>query len=325
MRRVGQYKRKVNKGIRWLYKGSYLGIRYGSGAIYLSKQEAKKAERAKIDELDRKKRNSSTDISLIDLMDARLDELKIKKSKIYYNENKRYFKRALAFWKDQPASEITKKDANDFLLAEAKRLKREHKQNYAVNACIRVLKALFNLGISDYGLEKNPFHSITKFSIDVKLKYIPADQEFYAVREIINEQQKFLFDFVDQTACRIFEAIRFKAEDIQGDFIILWTRKSKNSNLTPRRIPKPDCLKDYQGKGKVFHWTDHPPFLEVAIRRLNLPKWNWHTLRHRRASIWANSNMPLIEIMQRLGHSNLQTTQKYLQLLGFSGKNGERI
>jgi len=319
---MGQYRRKLKKGERWLYKGSYMGKVYGSGAIYLTKQEAKKAERAKIDEIDKQKRNFVSDIFIKDLMDYRLDVLETKKSKIYYNENQRYFKRALKFWKNRPAGEITKKDANNFLLAEARRLKAEKKDNYAVNACIRVLKALFNFGISDYGLEKNPFLSITKYSIKVKLKYIPTNEEFNAVRNTINDDQKFLFDFVDQTACRIFEAIRFKAEDIHEDFIILWTRKSKNSNLTPRRVPKPDCLKDYKGKGKVFHWTDHPPFLEVAVSKLKQPRWNWHNLRHRRASIWASSNMPLIEIMNRLGHSNLQTTQKYLQLLG--GKNGER-
>jgi integrase len=77
-------------------------------------------------------------------------------------------------------------------------------------------------------------------------------------------------------------------------------------------------LKDYKGKGKVFEWTDHPGFLEKVIKDLKQPRWNWHCLRHRRASIWANDKMPLIEIMQRLGHSNLGTTQRYLQLLGFT-------
>ena len=151
-------------------------------------------------------------------------------------------------------------------------------------------------------------------------------------------------DFVHQTACRINEALNFRIEDIDNEknLITLWTRKSKNSNLTFRRIPIPDCLLGMQKKGKlprsgrVFsQWNTHPKFIEKAIRDYNkwgvdpdtvtnlpkifehLPAWSWHNLRHKRASEWATSGMPIIEIMYRLGHQNLSTTQQYLQLLGF--------
>ena len=44
--------------------------------------------------------------------------------------------------------------------------------------------------------------------------------------------------------------------------------------------------------------------------------WNWHNLRHRRASIWHNKEKrPLYEVMVLLGHSNIKTTQGYLQLI----------
>ena len=67
-------------------------------------------------------------------------------------------------------------------------------------------------------------------------------------------------------------------------------------------------------KGKVFKdWESYPRFLEDLT-----DNWNWHNLRHRRASIWANNGLTTFEIMVRLGHSNLSTTMKYLQLLGFT-------
>jgi hypothetical protein len=112
----------------------------------------------------------------------------------------------------------------------------------------------------------------------------------------------------------IKEDIRFKAKDIDGNLITLWTSKSKNSNLTPRRISKPDCLIGFTGKGKVFKdWESYPRFLEDLT-----DNWNRHNLRHHRASIWANNGLTTFEIMVRLGHSNLSTTMKYLQLLGFT-------
>ncbi len=316
---MGLYQKKTKYGQRWFYRGQYQGQKYCGPAIFKTKTEAKKAEASEIDRLYNNLTNPITDMPLKDLMDARLDEIQGKKSGAYYRDTKRYLKAALHFWGvESMVSEITKQKVNDLLLHEANRLKKAKKQNYAVNALIRSLNALFNFGMRDYGLEKNPLKFASKFSIDIKLKYIPTDEQINAVKAKFDQKQAFLFDFVDQTACRINEAIRFKAEDIDGDLITLWTRKSKNSNLTPRRIPKPECLNGYKGKGKVFEWTDHPSFLERAIASLEQPKWNWHSLRHRRASIWANKGMSLLELMQRLGHSNIETTQIYLRLLGFN-------
>lgn len=313
---MGQYRRKLKKGERWYFQGMYSGQRYCSKAIYLTKQEAKNRERDYLTALDEQIRNPTNEMTIFDLAEDRLDYLKLKKSDFYYKENKRYFKKALSFWgKERMVSDITRKDVNEFLMYEAKRLKQEGKTNTKVNSMIRCLKALFNYGERAHDLKsQNPVKYAEFYPIDIKLKHIPTEAEINTVRGKLSQIQAFLFDFVDQTGCRIMEAVRFKADDISGDLITLWTRKSKNSNFTPRRIPSPDCLKGFKGKGRVFkEWNTYPRFLEDVA-----DKWNWHNLRHRRASIWANSGMTIIEIMQRLGHSNLKTTQGYLQLLGFT-------
>ena len=149
--------------------------------------------------------------------------------------------------------------------------------------------------------------------IEIKLKHIPTDTEIEAVRKLSNVEELALFDFVDETGCRINEAVRLIWEDVQKDTIVLRTRKSKNSNLTPLIIPRPECLKNLTNEGKVFNnWCSYPRFLEGKAN------WNWHNLRHRRASIWATNGMSIFEIMVRLGHQNMKTTMNYLQLLGFS-------
>jgi site-specific recombinase XerD len=52
------------------------------------------------------------------------------------------------------------------------------------------------------------------------------------------------------------------------------------------------------------------------IGELKQPKWNWHGLRHRRASIWAHEGKPLFELQMLLGHTQISTTQRYLHSLG---------
>jgi integrase len=313
------YKRKLSKGERWYYRGSYLSVKYHSQAIYHSKQEARKAEREELKKIDQNARRTVNDISLSDLCTARLDYLKLKKSKDYHTENRRYLNILMKELGEIKTTKVTKEMVNKVVMKEATRLQKAGKGNYKVNAMIRVLKALFNYGIRLYDLEmKNPCLFLEFYSVNISLKYIPKDDEVQAVRALLAPYQQRLFDFVEETGCRIMEAVRFTYEDIDGELITLWTRKARNSNLTPRRIPKPDCLAGKEGKGRVFaDWTSHPRFLEDATAKVGT-SWNWHNLRHRRATIWANSGMTLIEIMHRCGHSNIQTSQRYMQLLGFT-------
>lgn len=131
-----------------------------------------------------------------------------------------------------------------------------------------------------------------------------------------DDGQKNLIDFVMETGCRISEALRLKVIDVNKDFIVLYTRKSKNSDLVPRKVPKPECLEITKAKERVFdRWSDTPKFLERKVKELEQRSWNWHNLRHRYASLLSRQGIPLFEVMALLGHSNLKTTQNYLQLL----------
>jgi site-specific recombinase XerD len=84
-------------------------------------------------------------------------------------------------------------------------------------------------------------------------------------------------------------------------------------------LPKPECIKNLNGKPdeKVFkRWNKRPKFLERKLKQLGLTVWGWHNLRHRFSSKLSKEGKPIFEIMSLLGHSNIETTQIYLQLLG---------
>ena len=69
-----------------------------------------------------------------------------------------------------------------------------------------------------------------------------------AAKDKCNQDRRALVDFVDETACRVGEALRLEAEDIFDDYIVLFTRKSRNSGLVPRIIPKPDLPSCDEGR-----------------------------------------------------------------------------
>ena len=222
--------------------------------------------------MDEQARNphKKNDLTLWDLINKRLDHLEMARSKQYYKDSKRYFKKALDFFGEHICiSQITKPVIKDLIAKEAERLRKGKKTNHKVNEMIRALRALFNYAINELDIQMlNPLTGIKQFSIDIKLKYIPTDQEILDIKAQCDEEEKFLIDFVYETGCRINEAIKFKADDMDGDLITLWTRKSKNSNLTPRRIPKPECLNGIEFKGKLFkRWDTYPKFLYRKLRK----------------------------------------------------------
>ena len=249
------------------------------------------------------------------LLEARLNYIKLHHSRKYAEENERFFTMFLDYVGEVGVMDVNRAIVSAFIQDFASTLKKEDKDNWKANACIRILKAAFNDFIDTHEIPmRNPLKGIKLYPVELTAKYIPTNEEISAVHLALTGESRLLFDFVEETGSRIMEAVNLKWENVD-EMTTLYTRKSKNSNLTSRKIPTPNCLKEVsRGRGKVFAgYHSYPRFLETHTGG----KWAFHNLRHRRASIWANEGMTLIEIMYRLGHSNLETTQRYLQLLGF--------
>jgi len=316
---MGVYKRKLAKGIRWFFSGQFQGQKYFSKAIFLTRAECLVAEREKLAEMERNIDKPQNEMMLVEIMNARLDEMKANQSKKYYQETQRYYKMLIEQNGNLQVEKVTKVQVNRVILNYSKQLKRKGQTNHCANAMLRAYKSLFNYAISMYDIDmRNPCVGIKMLPVEIKIKHIPTELEISMLRDRLDDEEKLLFDFVEQTGCRINEAMRMKHEDLQDGLVTLWTHKARNSNLTPRRIPIPECMKARRGSGLVFkRWNNTPSFIEKYVRMLGFKRWNWHNLRHRRASLWAKEGKTLLEIMQLLGHSNLSTTQKYLQIIGY--------
>jgi hypothetical protein len=77
---LGQYSRKLKKGVRWFYSGQYVGQKYHSKIIFLTKRECARAERDKLQKLDDMERNPVVDIYLMELFNHRLDYLQLTRN-----------------------------------------------------------------------------------------------------------------------------------------------------------------------------------------------------------------------------------------------------
>ncbi len=221
---MGCYQRQIKRGKRWYYSGQFLGQKYHSKAMYITKQECARAEREKLKELDEQVRNPKTDLNLKEMFETRLDYLELTRNKLYFEDNLRHAKLMIKKWGNIPASQVTKRMVNDLLMDELKRVKKEKLTNSRPSALLTNIRAFFNYGINKLDLDiKNPCNGIEKFPIDVKLKFIPTDKMVEAVLNDCNTEQKALVRFCEETACRIGEALRFKVQDILDNHIVLYT------------------------------------------------------------------------------------------------------
>lgn len=309
------YKRQISHGERWFYKFNYKGVMYRSETIYSSKAEAKKFEAVAYQEAQEKFKDATyrKDVFLYEAIDERLTYIQVRKTDHYYRESKRYLRIFRNRLGNVILSDIRKPDIESLLVSES------HKGFYTVNAMLRCFKALFNHAIENHDLNiKNPCKGMKFFPIEKRIKYIPSDQDIEDLLNVCDEHQRLLIEFLRDTGARLSEALKLKGKDINNDSVILYTKKSVNANLTPRAVPKPRCLVGvtFVAEKLVFDkWTEQPKFLPRKLKVLGQKQWGFHNLRHRYASHLSKNKTPLFEIMSLLGHSNLDTTQRYLQLI----------
>ena len=182
---------------------------------------------------------------------------------------------------------------------------------------LRISKSLFYYAINVHDIEiKNPCVGINEFPIDREIKYIPSNDQIEEILLDCNKDERLLIAFVMETGCKVNEALRFSDEHILESEIVLYTRKSKNSNLTSRKVSIPYCIMNMEFKGRLFkRWSIYPRFLTKKVNKSGQRPWGFHNLRHRYANLLLKRNIPLYRIMELLGHQQLSTTQLYLQNL----------
>jgi len=341
----GVSKRKLNSGkVRWRYYGSYKGQKFYSSAKYLNEGDALVARREHLERLATK---GTTHMKLGDVVRQRIEELELQHTLQYAVQSEAYLQIAIDAWgSDIPIFDINRDMIQRLLNAEARRLKQAGKNNYRVNSLRMALHALFQWVIDRYDLVdmRNPLAKIKKFPIATKVKHIPENWELDMVEENLNAKQRLLFLFCLQTGCRIGEALNLKAKDLDHDkkLVTLWSRKSRGGSLIYRKVPMPLIVDEIKlpssPNARIFKtWRKTPTFIDLTIQRINkegpkvdLSSWtktwrfkpikhfNWHNLRHRACSLWLKDNLPIYEVMHRLGHRNLGVTMQYAQLLGFT-------
>jgi integrase len=291
------------------------GIRYRKGG-YQTREDAKEAEaRART-----QAKRINTDF--IKLCESRLKDVEIRRSKGHFERNRLLIEKLTALWGTK--KEITREDVKSYIesIAEVSHEK--------ANRALALIRALFGHGIKEGIIDYNPVMGFSKYGVDRELKYIPPLEDVKKVLESANPMERAYLITLLHTMGRMREIHNLKWEDVNENYLILRTRKARNSNVSIRQVPLTITLKEildslpkeseyvFTNKRKGSRFDNRIKLIKGLCRKANVKEFSAHNLRHLGASVLVNSNIPLSDIQILLGHSKVTTTACYIQSISSS-------
>jgi integrase len=215
---------------------------------------------------------------------------------------------------------------------------------YSANQDLRYLRAAFNFGLERKLITVNPTKEIEFFPVEKKVKYVPSQEDIDKMIGVADPDTQDYLWTIRETMARVSEINRLTWEDVslQGQYIILYTRKKRGGDLTPRKVAmtqkifdvlsaryeKRDETKPWvfwhrywsrkEGRFKVGPYNDRKKVMKSLCDNAGVRYFRFHALRHAGASVMDDSNVPLGAIQRILGHENRRTTEIYLHSIGDS-------
>lgn len=191
-------------------------------------------------------------------------------------------------------------------------------------------------------LDENPTKGVTLPRIERKrIPRVLTFDEIGKLSKVLREPARTVFVLGVLLGLRIGESLGLKVEDVDLERNILYVRRSvSRSDIGPtktpgseRRFPLPSpighLIRQYLASRRVqSEWlfptrkgnrhNDRTLFLryvQPTIRRLKLPHFSWHSMRHTFLTYNGNQGVAMPVLQSLAGHTNAQTTLGYIDSL----------
>jgi integrase len=326
------------KGKGWRYDFTLRGERH-TEAWFKTRREVAQAEAKRKEELNKSKSMESeipTDMAFLDLVNVRLDFVKAYRSDEHYKTHVYMARRWIMRWGKLLSKEITHGMVEQFLIV------RRGVSPYTANKELRHLRAVFNYGKKKRYINQNPTDGIDFFPVEKRIKYVPSSEDIETVISLATQETQDYLWTIKDTFARVGEINRLTWDDVdlQSRYVILYTRKKKGGNLTPRKVPMTErvfeilsrlrferdknvpwvfCNRytDWKSREKkVTAFGYRKTVLKTLCKKAGVREFTFHALRHSGASIMDNHSVPIGAIQRILGHENRTTTEIYLHNIG---------
>ncbi len=202
------------------------------------------------------------------------------------------------------------------------------RSNATINRYCAVISKMFNLLIADGKLVKNP----CKFSPKLR-------ENNYKIRYLKEDEQKRLFNCLDEflyikpiiilalyTGMRKGEILNLKWSqiDFKNEFIDILKSKSGKERKIPIAGKVKEVLSELGKNGEGFIFINpetNKPYNDIKksfsslLKKAQIENFRFHDFRHTVATRLVESGVDLLIVKEILGHSNIETTMRYVLLV----------
>jgi integrase len=273
-----------------------------------------------------------TDMAFLDLVNLRLDQVRVQNSKGHYEHYVYMARRWIRRWSALKCSEISPLMIEQFVVERSKL------SPSTANREIRYLRATFNYAKKRKLIPQNPTDGIDFLPVEKRVRTVPSQGDIDAVIAIADPETADYLWVIRDTMGRMSEINRLAWEDVNFEerYLVLYTRKKKGGHLTPREVTMTQKLfailsRRYEARDPDKPWVfwhrytdpktggwqegpyrDRKKFMRTLCKKAGVAYFRFHALRHAGASAMDQCHVPIGTIQRILGHENRTTTEIYL-------------
>jgi len=223
---------------------------------------------------------------------------------------------------NKPLSELCSEDLRGYLLASKKRGLSWSSMNQQQCAIRLFIGSCLGWKPEDMGLPPRKSEKRVNFVLSAS-----------GIHQIINSArpglEQTLLLFIYATGARSFEAVRLHVSDIQSARMLVRISqgKGRKDRLVPLSLQLLQTLREYYKLNRPGEWLfpseDQSEPMKVAEvrtiwnlakRKAGIAAGGVHSLRHAFATNMLEQGVDLYSLQQILGHSNIQSTARYLSM-----------
>lgn len=265
-------------------------------------------------------------------------------------------KHLLPYFGNKIMQDVDKKDIRKWrnhMKNQTKKQGKSYSYEY-INTCHNQISALFNFGIRNCGLTKNPANEIARLKIDKSIQprktyfWTLEQYRIFANEAMENDLDYHLFQVLYWCGLRVNEALSLQIKNVDlknkklyiettwGNYVSLDDDTSQMSyergltrpkNGFMRTVPIPQSvaeeLEDYISR--IYKYNDDTLLFPICkstidnhwrsiIKRAKLPYIKLHALRHSHASLLYHQGCSIAQIVDRMGHKSENVTRIYVHV-----------
>ena len=181
-------------------------------------------------------------------------------------------------------------------------------------------------------ISHNPCFLLDKMPEKKQKRAIPTPEAMAKVFMVAGQERPFLLTLY-YTLARVDEILRLRWDDVNlgNRTITLWTKKRRSGEYEPDTLPMSEGLYEvliglWRKRGHpewVFfnprtgtRYMHRPKLMRGLCRQAGVTYFGFHAIRHYAASYLADKEkISMVQVSRLLRHTNLRTTELYLQVL----------